>query len=294
MSIKPIYTALVIALSINLVSCQSSVTSQPPQIKSEQFMPKISVQLWSVKDAVKHDFEGTLKQLAKMGFQGVEFAGDFGPYKDNPQGLKTFLDSIGLQACGAHIDFSQLDASKFDSTVEFYKTIGVKLLIDPWDERSWDAEKIHEVTNELNRLAKLLEPHKMKIGYHNHDKEFNSYQADTFWDFLAQNTTKNVVLQQDVGWTVYAGKDPIDYVKRYPGRTITTHYKIVLPKNNPENYSAIIGQDMIDWLNLSKTNIAVGGTEWFVIEQETYPEGLTPMQSVAQSKLGLDNILKSL
>jgi hypothetical protein len=60
-------------------------------------MPRIGVQLWSVKDEIKQDFEGTLTRIAKLGFQGVEFAGEFGPYKANPAALKTFLDKNGLQ-----------------------------------------------------------------------------------------------------------------------------------------------------------------------------------------------------
>ena len=112
-------------------------------------------------------------------------------------------------------------------------------------------------------------------------------------DYLAKNTSKDVILQQDVGWTTYAGKDPIDYVKRYPGRTLTTHYKVKLPKGTTGKLP-IIGQDTIDWLALTKANIAVGGTQWLVVEQEEYPNGLTPLQAVAKSKNGLDKIIENL
>lgn len=256
-------------------------------------LPKISVQLWSVKNDVKDDFKPTLAELANMGFEGVEFAGEFGPFKTQPEQLKRYLNSLDLEVSGAHMGFDQLSDANFDATVAFYKAIGTTMLIVPWDERAWHPEGVKEVVAELNKLAKKLKPHNMRIGFHNHDQEFNDFQGSTYWDYIAQNTTSDVVLQQDVGWTTYAGKDPIDYVKRYPGRTLTTHYKVRLPEGT-EGKLPIIGKDTIDWLNLTKTNIAVGGTLWLVVEQEEYPNGLTPLQAVAESKKGLDKVLKQL
>ena len=255
--------------------------------------PKISVQLWSVKDDVKADFKGTLKQLVEMGFSGVEFANEFGEFSGDPQSIKAVLDTFGLEGSGAHLSFEQLNDNNFAETVKFYQVIGVEILIVPWDERAWHPEGIKEVVTLLNKLSKKLAPLGMKVGFHNHQHEFNAYKGSTYWDYLAKNTVQDVILQQDVGWTTFAGKDPVDYVKRYPQRTLTTHYKALYPEDT-QGKLPIIGQDTIDWLTLSKTNIAVGGTLWFVIEQEEYPNGLTPLQAVEQSKIGLDKILKQL
>lgn len=255
--------------------------------------PQISVQLWSVKDEVKADFRGTLQQLAEMGFQGVEFANEFGEFAGDAKAIRGVLDSLHLQGSGAHVSFEQLNDENFASTVQFYKTLGVDMLIVGWDERAWHPEGIKEIVRLLNTLSTKLAPLGMKTGFHNHDHEFNAYENSTYWDYLALNTAENVVLQQDVGWTTYAGKDPIDYVKRYPNRTLTTHYKVKLPKGT-KGKLPIIGQDTIDWLNLTKTNIAVGGTLWLVVEQEEYPNGLTPLQAVKKSKEGLDKVLQQL
>jgi len=256
-------------------------------------MPQLSVQLWSVKDEVKADFKGTLKQLADMGFSGVEFANEFGEFTGDAKAIKAVLDELGLKGSGAHITFEQLNDENFTATVKFYQTLGVEILIVPWDDRAWHPEGIDEVVSLLNSLSKKLAPLGMKTGFHNHELEFNDFKGMTYWDYLAKNTSQEVVLQQDVGWTTYAGKDPIEYVKRYPGRTLTTHYKVRLPEGT-QGKLPIIGQDTIDWLNLSKANIAVGGTLWFVVEQEEYPNGLTPLQAVKKSKMGLDKILKQL
>ena len=102
--------------------------------------PRIGVQLWSVKDEIKQDFEGTLARIARLGFQGVEFAGEFGPYKTNPAGLKTFLDKNALQCAGAHVHFDQLADARFEATTAFYKTLGCANLVIPMDARGASVE----------------------------------------------------------------------------------------------------------------------------------------------------------
>ena len=84
---------------VRLVILGFFVFSNVANSKSKQLsldVPPLSVQLWSVRDFVKEDFNGTLGKLAELGFKGVEFAGDYGPYKDNPAKLKSFLDSLML------------------------------------------------------------------------------------------------------------------------------------------------------------------------------------------------------
>ncbi len=257
-----------------------------------QALPLVSVQLWSVKDDVKRDFKGTLKALAAMGFDGVEFAGEFGEFAENPVGLKEFLDENKLKVSGAHLHFDRLSPENFDATVAFYQAIGCDTLIEAMDKRAWDPEGVHHVVKDLNLFAEKLAPYNMSIGYHNHAQEFGDFQGSTYWDIIAKTTSENVVLQMDVGWVNYAGKAPAEYVRRYPGRTQTTHYKIRTHEGT-ENTTAIIGQDTSDWSALLTANIDVGGTRWLVVEQEEYPNGMTPMQAVKASKIGLDGILAS-
>lgn len=287
-------TAIIAVLITMFTACSSSqLTKQAEPSKLLKQMPQLSVQLWSVKNDVKSDFKNTLKQLSEMGFAGVEFAGEFGPFKNDAKALKLYLDSIDLKVSGAHVSFEQLNDTNFTQTVSFYQQLGAETLIVGWDERAWHPQGIKTVVALLNKIDQKLAPYGMKTGFHNHDHEFDAYKSETYWDYLAKNTNPNVVLQQDVGWTTYAGKDPIDYVKRYPQRTYTTHYKVRLPEGT-QGKLPIIGQDTIDWLALLKANISVGGTKWIVVEQEEYPNGLTPLAAVALSKQGLDKFIAAL
>jgi len=279
------------ALIIALASSGMSASADNPKT-SATAVPNISVQLWSVKDALTVDFEGTLEKLAAMGFSGVEFAGVVGDYGSNPAALKEKLDTLGLRVSGAHVSFEQLSPKHIHQTLLFYKTLGTDLITVPYDERAWSDDKVHEVASELSQLAPILAGYGMKIGFHNHDKEFNSFNKTTYWDYLARNTPDNVFLQLDVGWVNYAGQDAIEYVKRYPGRTLTTHYKIRTHKGS--NKSPIIGDNGYHWDELIKANMTFGDTRWIVIEQEEFPSGLTSMQSVAKSKAGLDKYLATI
>ncbi|MFT4937726.1 MAG: sugar phosphate isomerase/epimerase [Paraglaciecola sp.] len=260
---------------------------------ANQAIPQVSVQLWSVKDEVKADITSTLNAIRSMGFKGVEFAGEFGEFSDKPKDLKALLDKLNLKVSGAHVHFDKLNAQNFEKTVDFYQTLGCSKLIIPYDERAFDPKGVKEVVAQLNELSTKLAPFGMQVGFHNHWAEFNEFEKSTYWDYIAKSTNKDVILQLDVGWVTYAGKDPVEYVRRYPGRTVITHYKVKLPEGTLGK-TPIIGQDTIDWANLIKANIRVGGTQWLVVEQEEYPNGLSPLEAVAMSKKGLDVYLNAL
>ena len=252
--------------------------------------PQLSVQLWSVREDVARDFTGTLKELAAMGFQGVEFARDFGPYANDPQGLRALLADLGLGVSGAHVLMEQLSPANFDATVAFYQALGCQYLIVPMDARAFQAESAKAVAADLEAVQQKLTPLGMQTGYHNHKPEMLGETGRTPWDVIAINTSQSVILQQDVGWTEAAGKNPIDLVNAYPGRTLTTHYKTAVPGGG-DAQQPIIGQDSTDWKALIAANSTAGGTLWIVVEQEVYPQGMTPLQSVQASLKGLQAIM---
>ncbi|WP_105190110.1 sugar phosphate isomerase/epimerase family protein [Pseudoalteromonas sp. T1lg48] len=261
--------------------------AQQPQIKT----PPISVQLWSVKEALKADFHGTLKAIADMGFAGVEFAGDFGPYNNDPSALKQKLASLGLQASSAHVGFDALTENTLAHTLLFYKTLGVNTLYIPWDERAWDAKRVALFTQQLNAAHAQAQRFDMEIGFHNHEREFEPYQGATFWDYIATHSPNSLPLQLDIGWVQYAQQDAQALIKAYPQRTRSAHIKVVVKGNS---LSPILGNNGIRWDEILTTLMNEGKTQWLILEQEQYPQQMTPLQSVAASKLGLDKVLARL
>ena len=250
----------------------------------------VALQLWSVRKDCEKDLDGALARVAELGFAGVEFAGYFA-YQRNPEGLRKRLDQLHLTAAGTHIHVESLSDSQLAGTVAFHKTLGCKFLIVPGDKRFTTPKGNLEYAGVMNRAAQALAPHGMFCGHHNHTDEFKKIGPITFWDQFATHTSKNVILQQDVGWSTVAGQDPVALVRRYPGRTRSAHFKAKLPTGPDQGKKPIIGQDTIDWRALITACTEIGGTEWFVLEQEDYPDGLTPFESVQASFAGLKKIL---
>lgn len=295
LSTKQLLLTSTFSAGLLLAGCSESkqpIDNQAKEVTqtSDIAAPQISVQLWSVKDALKDDFKGTLQEIAGMGFDGVEFAGDFGPFAEDPEGLKAYLKSQGLSASGAHVPMETLK-TKFEATAEFYQSLGAKWLIVPWDDRAFDGDSVKEVATDLSALADKLAPYDMQVGFHNHAQEWADYQQASYLDYLAQHTPDSVILQQDVGWTIHADHDPIAFVKQYPGRTLTTHFKSDVAEGDTDK-QPIIGQDGIQWSAIYRATVEHGGAQWIVLEQEVYPDGMTPLEAVEKTKQGFDNIVK--
>ena len=270
-----------------------SCTSSPEMNKDVG----ISVQLWSVRNDCKKDFEGTLKQLADIGMDGVEFAGYY-HYSQNPEGLKTLLNKLDLKPAATHIKTKDLLPENIEKTIAFHKVLGCKYLVVSHDKAVYtDKESNAKVSKIFNQANKTLMKHGMRAGYHNHTKEMECGPCDdkTWWDELATNTDEEFILQQDVGWTWNAGNDPVKMVNRYKNRTISTHFRPHIPKSmEGKGYQPFIGENGQDWEALITACLTNGGTEWFSIEQTYYPENMPPMKAVERSLNNLIGILKKM
>lgn len=237
----------------------------------------IALQLYSVRQDCGKDFDGALERVAKMGFDGVEFAG-YHTYGGKPKELKKRLDDLGLKVAATHIGTGSFRGENLQKTIEFHQIIGCKFLIVPGDGDFTNPDKCKALADLFNETAEKLKPLNMYCGYHNHTGEFKKYGDTTFWDFFATNTSKDVVLQQDCGWTAAAKLDPVAMMKKYPGRMKSTHFKPTVVGNEPGK-KAFIGQDSVDWKAVLAACIEFGGTEWITLEQEAYPDGKSPMEA---------------
>lgn len=249
-----------------------------------------AVQLYSVRGDCLEDFDAALEQVAQIGFGGVEFAGYYN-YEGKPKELRKRLDDLKLKAAGTHINASFFRDEVIQNTIEFHQAIGCRFLIVPSDAAFTDPEKSKALAETFNKTAAILEPLGMACGFHNHTTEFKKDGDKTYWDLFAERTSKAVILQQDCGWTATAGFNPVDLIRRYPGRTRTVHFKPTVLPQDKDTRKAFLGQDSVDWAAIYAACASVGGTEWVVIEQETYPEGKPAMECTQQSLAGLRKIV---
>jgi sugar phosphate isomerase/epimerase len=251
----------------------------------------VALQLYSIRQDCAKDFDAALAEVAKMGFDGVEFAG-YHKYSGKASELRQKLDDLGLKVAATHIGTGTLRGDALQKTIDFHQTIGCKFLIVPGDRDFTDPEKSKALAETFNQATQTLKPLGMACGYHNHTAEFKKPDGDdkTYWDLFAERTTKDVILQQDCGWTAAAGLDPVEMMKRYPGRMRSTHFKPTVVGND-KSKKAFIGQDSVDWAAVLAGCIQFGGTEWITLEQEVYPEGKTAMESTAISFEALKKIV---
>jgi sugar phosphate isomerase/epimerase len=247
----------------------------------------IALQLYSIRNDCAEDFDRALEEVAKMGYEAVEFAG-YHTYNDDPAGLKKRLDDLGLKVAGTHRGTNTLVGDALKQTIEFHQTLGCKYIIVPGDRRFSEPEGSQQLAAIFNRAAEQLKPFGMYTGYHNHTHEFQKLGDKTYWELFAERTGEDVVLQQDVGWTVAAGVDPVAMIRKYPGRSKIIHCKPTVVGGEGK---AFIGQDSVPWKPIITACQEVGGTEWLTVEQEAYPDGKSPMECSRISLAGLKNIL---
>jgi sugar phosphate isomerase/epimerase len=249
----------------------------------------VALQMYSVRGDCAKDFDAALAAVAAMGFEGVEFAGYYN-YAQNAAGLADRLKTLKLKAAGTHVRTANLEGDALKATIDFHQAIGCRFLIVPGDPAFTDPEKSKALADTYNKAAEVLKPLGMACGFHNHTGEFKKDGDKTYWDLFAERTTKDVILQQDCGWTMAAGFDPAAYIRKYPGRTRTTHFKPTV-REGDAGKKPIFGQDSVDWKSVYEACASVGGTEWIVLEQEIYPDGKTPMDCTRESYAGVKALL---
>ena len=248
-----------------------------------------SLQLYSIRDDCAKDFDAALAQVAKMGFDGVEFAG-YHKYSGKAKQLREKLDELNLKVAATHIGTGSFRGDALQQTIDFHQTIGCKFLIVPGDRDFTHPERSKALAETFNKTAEVLKPLSLACGYHNHTGEFKKDGDKTYWDLFAERTNKDVILQQDCGWTAAAGLDPVAMMKRYPGRMRSTHFKPTVVGHDQAK-KAYLGQDSVDWAAVLAACLEFGGTEWVTLEQEAYPEGKSPMECTAISFEALKKLL---
>jgi sugar phosphate isomerase/epimerase len=233
----------------------------------------IGLQLYSVREDCARDLPGVLKAVAKMGYAGVEFAGYHGY---GAQDLRRMLDDAGLVCCGTHASLDSLLGDALPATIAFNQALGNPYLVVPGLAEKYrdSAAAWRETAALFDRLAGQVAPHGMRVGYHNHFHEFQPMDGQLPFDIFFGGTRADVIMQVDNGNAMHGGGDPIAALRRYPGRAITVHLK-----EYASGYDkALIGEGDVDWKTTFELCETIGGTQWYIVEQESH--AYPPMECV--------------
>lgn len=257
----------------------------------------IGVQLYSVRDEMRKDPLGSLKQVAAMGYEYVEHANyvDRKFYGYTPQEFRKVLDDLGLKMISGHTvmgrqhwdearkDFS--DSWKY--TVDDAAVLGQRYVVSPSMDNSMRSkyDDFMHYMEIFNKCGELCKKQGMKFGYHNHDFEFSEkLNNEKLFDIMMRTMDPDkVVVQLDMGNLYNGGAVALDVVRQYPGRFENLHVKdeIIASSGGDKYESTIIGKGIVNAREVIDLATKIGGTEVYIIEQESY-QGKTPMECIAE------------
>ncbi len=233
--------------------------------EEEAVRPGVAIQLYSVRDDCGKDFAGTVREIARIGYEGVEFAGYYGW---SAADIRKLLDDCGLKAAGTHIGIETLLGDEFEKTVEFNRTLGnVHLIVPGLPGEYTESRAAWARTADLfSEIAAKLKPLGMWTGYHNHTVEFQPLDGELPWDTFFGRASKDVVMQVDLGNAMSGGGDPVPYIAKYPGRARTVHCK----EFRKDSGFAMLGEGDVPWKRVFDLCETKGNTVWYIVEQEVY------------------------
>ena len=241
----------------------------------------VGLQLYSVREFLAKDFDGTLHKVRKAGYTVVEAAG----YYDKAAAeFRHAMDQAGLRCVSTHHPLAVLKP-RLDELIEYGHNLGLEYIVCPSAMRRDPALK-GELTlddwrwaaDQFNHIGEKVKAAGMIFGYHNHIGEFANEGGVVFYDELLRLTDpKLVVFEMDCGWVFAAGRDPVEYLRKTPERFPLLHIKDIEKLPDGKFHSPILGHGKVD--NLAIMRAATGIKQYFV-EQEEFD--IEPFEALRQ------------
>ncbi|MBS1834044.1 MAG: sugar phosphate isomerase/epimerase [Acidobacteria bacterium] len=250
----------------------TALAATTPLIRAANSKVVVGLELFSVRKELAEDLNGTLAAVAKMGYQGVEF---FSPYfawtPEKAKEVRKYIDGLGLKCLSTHNSRSAFTGDGIDKAVELNTILGSRFIVMASAGRMDQTEAAWKgVADSLQGAVAKFKAAKMLPGFHNHELEFKPLAegGKRPIEIIAANTSKDVVLQLDVGTCVEVGYDPVAWIKQNPGRIKSIHCK---DWSKEKGFQALFAEGAAPWVQIFKTAQKVGGVEHYLIEQEGSP-----------------------
>lgn len=228
----------------------------------------VGLELYSVRNELARDLPGTLRTVAKQGYEVVEF---YAPYyqwtPEYARDVRKQLDDLNLKCNSTHNGRNALESEGLKKAIELNQILGARTIVMASAGRTENQDDWKKVADILTQAGETLKPLGMRAGYHNHQTEFMEKDGFRPMPFLAANTPQNVTLQLDVGTCVEAGFDPVAWINSHPGRIRSLHLKD-WGAGADRGYRVLFGEGDAPWKELLDAAERKGGAEYFLIEQE--------------------------
>jgi sugar phosphate isomerase/epimerase len=229
----------------------------------------VGLELYSVRDELVKDLMGTVRAVAKMGYEVVEF---YSPYyswtSQTATDVRKLMDDLGIRCPSTHNSGQALSAEGLPKAIDLNQILGSKYIVQASPGKVTGIDSYKAIGDRLNAAAAKLKAVGMFSGYHNHRSEWEPLEGQRPMDILAANTVRDVALQLDVGTCVEAGADPVAWIEKNPGRIKSIHCKDWAPDRG---YAVLFGEGTSPWTEIFKAAESGGGVEYYLIEQEAGP-----------------------
>ena len=231
----------------------------------------VGLELYSVRDELAKDLMGTVRAVAKMGYEVVEFYASY--YQWTPEYAKEvrkLLDDLKIKCLSTHNGANAFTPEGIGKAIELNQILGSKTIVMASAGRVTGIDGWKGVAERLTVASEKLKPLGMRAGFHNHKSEFVLLEGKRPMEVLAAGTPKDVTLQLDVGTCVEAGVDPIAWIKANPGRIRSLHCKDWAAGDEKENkgYRVLFAEGAAPWKKIFEAAEKSGGVEFYLIEQE--------------------------
>ena len=228
----------------------------------------MGLEMYSVREELKKDSVGTVRAVAGIGYQGVEF---YAPYfawtESQTKEMKKLLDELGIRCFSTHNDSAYMSKENIKRAADINSILGSTYVVMASSHPRPGLDGWKDVADALNFAADQLQDSGLKAGYHNHQVEFTPLEGQLPIKVLAKNTKPSVMLQLDVGTCVEAGSDPSAWIRSNPGRIRSLHCKDWSPETG-KGYSVLFGEGVVDWKAVFTAAENGGGIEYYLMEQE--------------------------
>ena len=235
----------------------------------------IGLELYSVRGELMRNPFGTLREVAKIGYEAVEFyAPYFGWSLPMAKDIKSLMDDVGLRCYSTHNHFDSFTdgADKMGKAIELNQILGARhIVLSSAPGGTKTLEDWKALGGKLSTAVEQLKPHGLTAGFHNHQTEWAPLEGgQRVMDVLAASTPPEFVLQLDVGTCMEAGADPIAWIKANPGHIRSLHLKDWAPgaSSAEKGYRVLFGEGVTPWKAILAAAEAVGGAEYYLMEQE--------------------------
>src|SRR5438874_754653 len=228
----------------------------------------IGLELYSVREELARDLMGTVRAVAKMGYEDVEF---YAPYFEwtpaYAKDVRKLLDDLGIRCLSTHNSSTYFTTENLPHAIELNQILGSKFIVMASSGKVDNLDGWKAVADTLNSTAEKLKPAGLRTGFHNHLTEFVPIGGKRPMEVLAANTAKDVMLQLDIGTCMEARVDPVAWINANPGRIRSMHCKDWSPDPG-KGYKVLFGEGVVPWKKVFQAAEKNGGIEFYLIEQE--------------------------